>query len=145
MKQYLLYAFFYRLIMRFAHRYDWHLMRPCHSRGDMMVWCHWCGLRIAVNHVAENVLSHPDCQYPLLADSGTPHRCPICDGTGLVSRPPTIARDLPVWTDRNATVYSCHACLGTGVLWCQERTGKYEFPKTTSGGYVVAGNDTSAG
>ena len=47
----------------------------------------------------------------------TPHKCPVCDGTGLVSRPPYIAGDVPVWVDNCTAPYPCRACLGTGLVW----------------------------
>jgi hypothetical protein len=47
----------------------------------------------------------------------TPHRCPVCDGTGLVSRPPGVAGDAAGWTDTGSGPYPCRACGGAGVLW----------------------------
>ena len=38
-------GFFYRQLMRLAHRYHWHYAPPCYPDGDTMLWCHWCGLR----------------------------------------------------------------------------------------------------
>lgn len=46
----------------------------------------------------------------------TPHKCPICEGQGLVSRPPWLAGDQHTWTGDSAG-YQCHACNGTGVVW----------------------------
>lgn len=39
-------GFSYRALMKLAHRYNWHYMRPCYPEGDTMLWCHWCGIRI---------------------------------------------------------------------------------------------------
>ncbi len=47
----------------------------------------------------------------------TPHKCPVCDGTGKVSRPPHIAGDQKSWMDSSSGPYDCQPCLGTGVLW----------------------------
>ncbi len=47
----------------------------------------------------------------------TPYRCPVCLGTGLVSRPPGIAGDLPTWESTDTGPYSCRACRGTGIVW----------------------------
>lgn len=47
----------------------------------------------------------------------TPHKCPVCDGTGLVNRPPWVAGDVPAWTDSSLGPYHCRACDGTGILW----------------------------
>ncbi len=38
-------GFFYRLVMRVAHRYNWHYAPPVYPDGDTMLWCHWCGMR----------------------------------------------------------------------------------------------------
>lgn len=39
------YGFFYRLIMRVAHRFNWHYAPPIYPDGDTILWCKWCGLR----------------------------------------------------------------------------------------------------
>ena len=41
----MVYAFFYRALMRLAHRYNWHHMVICYPDGDTLVWCQWCGIR----------------------------------------------------------------------------------------------------
>ena len=46
----------------------------------------------------------------------TIHKCPVCDGTGLVSRPPGIAGDQQTWVDSQAAPYPCKACGGTGLI-----------------------------
>jgi len=45
-----------------------------------------------------------------------PHKCPVCNGHGTVSRPPWIAGDVSTWTG-NADTYPCKACNGTGIVW----------------------------
>ena len=47
----------------------------------------------------------------------TPHKCLICDGTGLVSRPPGVAGDQMTWGANGTSPYDCGPCKGTGVLW----------------------------
>ena len=47
-----------------------------------------------------------------------PHKCPACDGTGLVSRPPWIAGDVNIYSTDGTGSYSCRACSGSGILWC---------------------------
>ncbi len=53
------------------------------------------------------------------AKCGTVERfkCPECDGTGKVSRPPWIAGDQGEWVSSGTAPYSCGACVGTGVVW----------------------------
>lgn len=47
----------------------------------------------------------------------TPHRCPVCVGSGLVSRPPGVAGDLPSFASSSFGPWPCGPCGGTGVLW----------------------------
>ncbi len=53
----------------------------------------------------------------LPAQPTVPFKCPVCDGTGLVSRPPHVAGDLPTWVSGEIRNYACRACEGRGVLW----------------------------
>jgi hypothetical protein len=39
---------FYRTLMRLAHRFNWHHMKPCYPDGDTMLWCRWCGIRVVI-------------------------------------------------------------------------------------------------
>lgn len=43
-------------------------------------------------------------------------KCPVCDGTGLVSRPPHIAGDQSEWISSNTGPYPCKRCLGIGTI-----------------------------
>lgn len=43
-------------------------------------------------------------------------KCPVCDGTGLVSRPPHIVGDITSWVDSGAGPYSCKRCYGLGTI-----------------------------
>lgn len=65
---------------------------------------------------------HPNytaCPTPITyyGQGQTPHKCPVCDGTGKVSRPPHVAGDIPTWSDNGAGPYECQPCSGSGVLW----------------------------
>lgn len=51
-----------------------------------------------------------------------PYCCPVCNGSGLVSRPPHIAGDLNQWVDTGTAPYTCKACSGSGIVWGQEET-----------------------
>lgn len=42
------YWLMYRLVMRIAHRFNWHYMEPMHGiqpDNNSQIWCHWCGAR----------------------------------------------------------------------------------------------------
>lgn len=52
--------------------------------------------------------------------AAVPHKCPVCDGAGKVSRPPHVPGDVNTWMDTSAgAVYDCRACDGSGVVWRQ--------------------------
>ena len=78
----------------------------CRRHGRLIVdtagKCEWCQ-------------TFPD--YPQRICVQTPHKCPVCDGTGLVSRPPGVAGEQREWTDNQTKPYSCRACDGKGLLW----------------------------
>lgn len=38
----------YRVVMRLAHRFNWHYAPPIYPDGDTMLWCKWCGFREVV-------------------------------------------------------------------------------------------------
>jgi len=46
------YRFFYRQIMRIAHRFNWHYAPPIYPEGDTQLWCQWCGFRQTVKRAA---------------------------------------------------------------------------------------------
>ena len=35
----------YRLVMKIAHKYNWHYAPPIYPDGDTHLWCQWCGFR----------------------------------------------------------------------------------------------------
>ena len=45
-------GFFYRLIMRIAHRYNWHYAPPIYPENDIQLWCKWCGFRQTIKRCA---------------------------------------------------------------------------------------------
>ena len=47
----------------------------------------------------------------------SPFKCPVCDGTGLVSKPPWIAGDQQTWVSSSTGPWPCKACDGTGIVW----------------------------
>jgi len=47
-----------------------------------------------------------------------PHKCPVCDGTGKISRPPWVPGDIDTWpAGSTGEVYDCRACNGQGIIW----------------------------
>lgn len=54
----MIYGYFYRLLMRIAHRFEWHYA-PIHGPledGKFQRWCQWCGFRESYRH-------HPKTAY----------------------------------------------------------------------------------
>ena len=42
--------------------------------------------------------------------------CPVCQGTGLVSRPPWVAGDQTTWTSSSTGPWPCKPCGGQGLI-----------------------------
>lgn len=42
--------------------------------------------------------------------------CPKCQGQGVVSRPPWLPADIPVWTSHTVGPYVCDVCNGFKVV-----------------------------
>lgn len=72
-----------------------------------------------------------DWTYPLTATARprTPHRCPVCGGTGNVSQPPWPPSEIVEWPSTTLVewptvtpvrqLYPCHACGGRGIVWSE--------------------------
>jgi len=60
-----------------------------------------------------------------------PHKCPVCNGFGTVSKPPWVAGDQETWLSSSCEPYPCKACNGTGIIW--EKEGNKEEEKGESG------------
>jgi hypothetical protein len=45
----------------------------------------------------------------------TPHKCPVCDGTGRVPRPPFYTGGYDFGTGIGQ--FFCNACQGSGIVW----------------------------
>jgi len=63
-----------------------------------------------------------------------PHKCPVCEGHGTVSRPPNVAGDQETWTSSDLRFYDCPACNGTGLVWEPDASHiqppwKFTFPR----------------
>lgn len=57
--------------------------------------------------------------------------CPVCAGSGLVSRPPWVAGDQPVFLDTSSGPWTCSVCHGGGIVYV--RAGVHSVP-TPEGG-----------
>ena len=95
--------------------------RGAHDQGgigeiamEMYGYCSICGMELGT------VGSCPN-QYDGLHDppkSKKPHKCPVCNGAGKVSRPPNVVGDAPTWSTSSCVIsYECNACKGTGIVW----------------------------
>ena len=49
-----------------------------------------------------------------------PWKCPVCDGAGLVSRPPYIAGDVQGWVSSDCAPHPCKPCVGIGIIWSDD-------------------------
>lgn len=43
-------------------------------------------------------------------------KCPVCNGTGLVSVPPNIPGDLPRFVYGETGPWTCRTCQGSGII-----------------------------
>jgi len=50
-----------------------------------------------------------------------PHKCPVCDGEGLVNSPPHLANEVFAQMAGQPGLYTCRACNGTGIVWEKEK------------------------
>ena len=57
----------------------------------------------------------PPTFYPKLLN--IPFKCPVCEGSGLVSSPPNVAVDQETWTSDSTGPFECKACKGSGIVW----------------------------
>ena len=38
------------MVMKVAHRFNWHYAPPIYPEGDTQLWCKWCGFRQTIKH-----------------------------------------------------------------------------------------------
>ena len=91
-------------------------MIPCPVNCGFTIGCQhcWRSKKAARSPVVGVVVPVPTS----VGQSGKlPHKCPVCDGSGLVSRPPNIAGDVSGWSGSGTPTYPCRACTGSGVVW----------------------------
>lgn len=46
-------GYLYTLIMRIAHKYNWHYAPPIYPEGDTQLWCKWCGFRQTIRKASD--------------------------------------------------------------------------------------------
>lgn len=44
----------YRLLMKVAHKCNWHYAPPVYPDGDTQLWCKWCGFRQTIKRSGES-------------------------------------------------------------------------------------------
>jgi hypothetical protein len=84
------------------------------SQVDAFGRCTRCGVR------NESTGSCINCATgdALYNAGATPHKCPCCDGTGKVSRPPWVPGDVDTWASSTVgELFECQACKGKGIVW----------------------------
>jgi hypothetical protein len=52
----------YRLVMRIAHRYNWHYAPPIYPDGDTQLWCQWCGFRQTIKRAERGRIEGGPCK-----------------------------------------------------------------------------------
>jgi len=55
-------GFFYRLIMKIAHKNNWHYAPPIYPEGDTQLWCEWCGFRETIKKKVRNGVNGVDSE-----------------------------------------------------------------------------------
>jgi len=55
-------------------------------------------------------------------------KCPVCDGTGLVSKPPWIAGDINEWVSSSTGPWPCKVCGGNGIIEEPSQQGVHAEP-----------------
>lgn len=64
-----MYGFFYKIIMRITHKYNWHYAPPIYPEGDTQLWCKWCGFRQTIKRRSQH---NNQCSGRLKADDLLP-------------------------------------------------------------------------
>jgi hypothetical protein len=65
----MIWGFFYRFLMKLAHRFHWHYAPPSYPDGDTQLWCQWCGFRQTIKRRTrtiaelEQILAEPPDSY----------------------------------------------------------------------------------
>ncbi len=77
-----------------------------------------CRCKDCVEHRSSTGTIAMTCEKISEPQRTIPHKCPVCDGSGKVSRPPWIASDVAGWPAASTgELYACTACNASGVVW----------------------------
>lgn len=52
----MIYGYFYRNMMKLAHKYNWHYAPPIYPDGDTQLWCKYCGFRQTIKRKPESLM-----------------------------------------------------------------------------------------
>jgi len=77
-------GYFYRLIMRIAHKFNWHYAPPIYPEGDTQLWCQWCGFRQTIKRKG-GVKIH-DAAHKVLHGAGSSKAEKTKRGSALTQR-----------------------------------------------------------
>lgn len=57
----------------------------------------------------------------LIKHDNTPHRCPVCNGNGIVPSG-FYLQTIGDWTSYSTIPESCRSCFGCGIVWSKDQT-----------------------
>ena len=84
--------------------------------AELRIWLKRSDVQNAdVGGIEQEILELMDTVEELLKQMNI-LKCPICDGTGLVSRQPGIAGDQITFTSSNTGPWKCQRCYGIGTI-----------------------------
>ena len=63
-----------------------------------------------------NEAEKPQLNIPVVSKSLAPHRCPVCNGNGLVANG-FYMQTSGYWSTTNITPETCCSCNGSGIVW----------------------------
>lgn len=97
------------------------LPRSIHKKGGQLedIKCRWMHVQICPSLCEEAMIDPKDIKLPEVSSTWevhyakAPHRCPICNGTGLVHA--NFYNGSTLWD--GASNMSCKSCAGSGIIW----------------------------
>lgn len=76
----------------------------------------WGGMKDEVDGMDE-----VDANWTQSGFRRVPQRCMVCQGLGMVARPPWVDALMDEWASGGTGGYECEECLGSGVVWVEVR------------------------